>query len=109
MKKSAILLTAMPFFLAAAAMMEPGCSPRIKETPEPIFNEGTKEQRMGRIKTSLAVVEAFNDGDPEHWKYVCPALAAAAEEIMRYGHNPVTEFGITWPGIKQIQDENHCP
>lgn len=106
MKTSAILLTAMPFFLAAAAMMVPGCVPKTDSTPDPVYSGDLREQQDSRIRTYIETAREFNDG--EHSFLVCPALEAAEQNMARYHREPL-EFGITRPGLDQIRRENRCP
>lgn len=106
MKKSTLLLTAMPLFLAAAAMMVPGCMPKTDSTPDPVYGGDLREQQDRRIQTYIDTARELNDG--EHSFLVCPALEAAEQNMARYRREPL-EFGITRPGLDQIRRENHCP
>lgn len=106
MKTPAILLTAAPFFLAAAAMTVPGCAPKTDTAPAPVYSGDLKAQQNSRIRTYIDTARELNDG--EHSFLVCPALEEAEQNMARYHREPL-EFGITRPGLDQIRRENHCP
>jgi hypothetical protein len=106
MKNGHGILVIAPLFLAAAAAIMPGCAGKKTIVEEHIFEGDTVTRQDARINLYFEIARDMNDG--EHAGDVCDALAAAKENMARYRRKP-TEFNMTWPGIRQLENENHCP